>query len=121
MTSEIRLSKAIDRETLETAGLRGDVNITSGIQAIRLRCELTRGGVALGYRKGRVNVTVIDVNDNPPTFLYRNHTQHIVKNIDGNGDESSFVSTDVCASECVRAFVRIFMQSQIYMNIYTRF
>ncbi|KAL4240559.1 hypothetical protein ACF0H5_001351 [Mactra antiquata] len=80
ITSELTLIKALDREI---SGVdKGHPNTTNGIQPLRITCQVKINDVIHESDIYRLNITVLDVNDNPPVFIYHKFSQHIVKNIE---------------------------------------
>lgn len=63
----------------------------SGVQPLKIICEMKIDGVIRTSERHRINISVLDVNDNPPRFHYHNGSQHITKDVDIQTDAAQQV------------------------------
>lgn len=61
---------------------KGQLDSITGIQSLKIKCEVKIDDVIYTSDKHRLNITVLDVNDNPPRFHDHNGLQHINKYVD---------------------------------------
>ncbi|XP_060577666.1 proto-oncogene tyrosine-protein kinase receptor Ret-like [Ruditapes philippinarum] len=80
ITSEVTLIKQLDRESL--GDNKGQPDSISGIQPLKITCEVKIDDVIYPSNRHRINITVLDVNDNPPRFHHHNGLQHISKYVE---------------------------------------
>ncbi|WAQ96630.1 RET-like protein [Mya arenaria] len=76
VTTELRVLRALDRESLRvriTAGAPGNI---TGQQPLQIMCTVTMGNTSLQVTR-RLRVSVLDVNDNPPTYQDGSQTRTV--------------------------------------------
>ena len=85
-TSELRILRPIDRETLGTVDARSNIENITGIQPLRVTCTVTSGNVTFTPQRRTINVTIMDVNDSPPVFPNYRNVQYLEKNVEISDD-----------------------------------
>ena len=82
MTSDIRLLRALDRESLTTQGARGSSSNNTGIQPLKVTCTVEAGGKVYTARRRTLNIVVSDINDNPPVFQKERGMQYLETSVE---------------------------------------
>ena len=96
VTSDIRLLRALDRETHTTQGTRGNTSNNTGIQSLRVTCTVVAGGTTYTARRRTISVLIGDVNDSPPVFPNKRGVQYLETSVEiTDGSQSTTVSKTI--------------------------